>query len=245
MPWVTKLYIIYLSLSYSAIRWHWHRQISSKKLPLFDSLTLFEEWTCPATPAQPCCWERKQPKGRISIQLQACSRFVFSGFGDLVPPRVVLPGTSRCSNGMQWVCNILWLASRQIPLVRFNYRIPIRHHSASSFKCVCVYSAFNGGLTSTLLIFVTSWGLGGLMRTWIFKEQWKGTIKYNKALSRSHEPWESWPGFTRGHPEGLVGLDVLGTYVRVQMGQQSYCTETASEDSSWILGRLLAMMMVM
>lgn len=62
-----------------------------------------EEWTCPATPAQPCCWERKQPKGRISIQLQ-----------------------------------------------------------------------------------------------------------------------------------GLVGLDVLGTYVRVQMGQQSYCTETASEDSSWI-----------
>eukprot|EP00435_Cladocopium_sp_Y103_P000371 s4357_g1.t1 len=73
-----------------------------------------EEWTCPATPAQPCCWERKQPKGRISIQLQ-----------------------------------------------------------------------------------------------------------------------------------GLVGLDVLGTYVRVQMGQQSYCTETASEDSSWILGLLLAMMMVM
>ena len=47
------------------------------------------------------------------------------------------------------------------------------------------------------------------------------------------------------HPEGLVGLDVLGTYVRVQMGQQSYCTETASEDSSWILGLLLAMVMVM
>ena len=84
---------------HSLALWHW--QISSKKLPLFDSLTLFEEWTCPATPAQPCCWERKQPKGRISIQLQACSRFVFSGFSDIVPPRVVLPGTSRCSNEMQ------------------------------------------------------------------------------------------------------------------------------------------------
>ena len=141
MPWVTKLYIIYLSLSYSAIRWHWHRQISSKKLPLFDSLTLFEEWTCPATPAQPCCWERKQPKGRISIQLQACSRFVFSGFGDLVPPRVVLPGTSRCSNGMQWVCNILWLASRQIPLVRFNYRILIRPVLSNVFVYIVLLMA--------------------------------------------------------------------------------------------------------
>ena len=34
--------------------------------------------------------------------------------------------------------------------------------------------------------------------------------------------------------EGLSGLDMLGTYVRVQLGQQSYRTETASEDSSWI-----------
>lgn len=33
--------------------------------------------------------------------------------------------------------------------------------------------------------------------------------------------------------EGLSGLDMLGTYVRVQLGQQSYRTETASEDSSW------------
>lgn len=36
--------------------------------------------------------------------------------------------------------------------------------------------------------------------------------------------------------QALVGIELLGTYVRVQMGQQSYCTETASEHSSWIPG---------
>eukprot|EP00435_Cladocopium_sp_Y103_P054050 s670_g17.t1 len=73
-----------------------------------NGYTKYKEWTCPATPAQSCCWERKQPMGRISITtfLQSLGDQAFHslhasplGRGPLGPSSVSLQELRRVLDG--------------------------------------------------------------------------------------------------------------------------------------------------
>ena len=61
---------------------------------------------------------------------------------------------------------------------------------------------------------------------WFGGPPWRSEIQSSKSSLVS-----------KRRAQGLKGLDALGTYVRVQLGSQSFRTETATEQFSWSSGR--------